>query len=544
MDAVSKNASTAFFGNASALAESPKKDGLIYVGTDDGLIQVTEDGGKTWRKIETFPGVADMAYVSRIIASNHDANTVYVAFENRQNADFKPYLLKSTNAGRTWAPLNANLPKNQPVWAIAEDHVNPNLLFVGTELGLYFSVDGGQKWIQLKGGLPTIQVRDLTIQSRENDLVVGTFGRGIYILDNYTSLRLLKPEMLKQEAQLFAVKDALMYIQSQPLGGRGKSFQGESYYTADNPPFGASFTYYLKDELKTKKAKRQEAEKDAAKKNAVVALPRLADLSAEEEEEAPAVIFTVTDSSGRVVRRLTGPVTAGMQRVTWDLRYPPATLPPPPNPETEDPFNDGPAGPLVMPGVYKVSLAKRVDGVVTPLASPQEFQVVVEGQSGMSASDRAALVEFQQKVARLQRAVQGSLETANALKPRMALIRRALLDTPAAGDKLLDDAAALDKRTNDILRALRGDNALRARNINLPPSISERVGDIVGSQRLSTARPTQTQINQYSAAAQDFEQTLAQLRQLIQGDLARLEKEMEAAGAPWTPGRIPEWKDQ
>ena len=544
MDAVAKNASTAFFGNASALAESPKKEGLIYVGTDDGLIQVTEDGGKNWRRVEKFPGVADMSYVSRIFASNTDANTVYATFENHQNADFKPYLLKSTDAGRTWVPINGNLPKNGPVWAIAEDHVNPNLLFVGTEFGLFFSIDGGQKWIQLKGGLPTIQVRDLAIQKRENDLVVGTFGRGIYILDNYTPLRLLKPEMLKEEAQLFPVKDALMYIQAQPLGGRGKSFQGESFFTAENPPFGATFTYYLKDELKTRKAKRQEAEKEAAKKNAAVAFPSQSELRAEEEEEAPAIIITVTDASGRVVRRLTGPVTAGMQRIAWDLRYPPPSLPPPPNPETEDPFNEGPAGPLVMPGAYKVSVAKRVDGVMTPLAQPQEFQLAVEGQAGMSAPDRIALVEFQQKVARLQRAVQGALEAANALKPRLVLIRRALLDTPSAGDKLLDDAATLDKRTNDILRALRGDNALRARNINVPPSISDRVGDIVGSQRMSSARPTQTQVNQYSAAAQEFDQVLTQLRQLIESDLARLEKQMEAAGAPWTPGRIPEWKDQ
>jgi hypothetical protein len=276
----------------------------------------------------------------------------------------------------------------------------------------------------------------------------------------------------------------------------------------------------------------------------VVSVAPLAELSAEDEEEAPAMIFTVTDSTGRVVRRLTGPVTAGVQRIAWDLRYPPSSLPPPPNPELEDPFNEGPAGPLVMPGVYKVSVAKRVNGVMTPLGQPQEFQVVVSGQEGMSATDRASLVEFQQKVARLQRAVQGALETANSLKPRLALIRRALLDTPGAGDKLLDDASQLDKRTNDILRALRGDAALRARNVNLPPSINERVGDIVGQQRLSTARPTQTQISQYTAAAQDFEQTLAQLRQLIEGDLARLEKQMEAAGAPWTPGRIPEWKDQ
>ena len=543
MDAVAKNQSTAFFGNASALAESQKKDGLIYVGTDDGLLQITEDGGKNWRKVEKVGDVPELAYVSRIITSNHDANTVYVAFENHQNADFKPYLFKSTDAGRTWTSIKGNLPANWPVWSIAEDHVNPNLLFAGTEFGLFFTVDGGQKWIQMRGGLPTIQIRDLVIQKRENDLVVGTFGRGIYILDNYTPLRSITPEMLRTDA-LFPVKDALMYIQAQPLGGRGKSFQGESFFTAENPPFGATFTYYLKEELKTKKTRRQEADRTAARNGAQVNLPSRAELSAEEEEEAPAVIFTITDSSGKVVRRLTGPTTAGMQRVTWDLRYPAPSLPPPPNPEGEDPFNEGPAGPLVMPGTYKVTVAKRVNGVTAPIGREQEFQVVVDGQERMSPADRIALVEFQTKVARLQRAVQGALETANALTPRFVAIRRALIETPNAPESLLNEASALEKRKNEILRALRGDQALRARNMNVPPSITERVGDIVGGQRMSTARPTQTQIDQYAAAAAEFEGTLNQLRQLIEVDLQKLEKQMEAAGAPWTPGRIPDWKDQ
>jgi photosystem II stability/assembly factor-like uncharacterized protein len=543
IDAVSKNASTAFFGNASAIAESEKKEGLIYVGTDDGLLQITEDGGKSWRKVEKVGDVPEMAYVSRIVTSNHDANTVYVAFENHQNADFKPYLFKSTDAGHTWTSIKANLPASWPVWAIAEDHVNPNLLFVGTEYGLFFSIDGGQKWIQLKGGLPTIQIRDMAIQKRENDLVLGTFGRGVYVLDNYAPLRSLTPDMLKQDA-LFPVKDTLMYIQAQPLGGRGKSFQGESFYTAENPPYGTAFTYYLKEELKTKKARRQDAERMAQRSGAAISLPSRSDLTAEEEEEAPAVIFTITDSTGRVVRRLTGPVTGGVQRVSWDLRYPPATLPLPPNPEGEDPFNEGPAGPMVMPGAYKVAVAKRVNGVMTPIGKPQEFQVIVEGQDRMTPADRIALVEFQQKVARLQRAVQGALDAANALTPRFVAIRRALLETPSAPEKLLDDASALDKRKNEILRALRGDQALRQRNINVPASISERVGEIVGVQRMSISRPTQTQLDLYAAAAAEFETTLGQLRQLIEGDLARLEKQMEAAGAPWTPGRIPEWKDQ
>jgi len=544
MDAVAKNQSTAFFGNASALAESPKKEGLIYVGTDDGLLQITEDGGKTWRKVEKIGDVPELAYVSRIVASVNDTNTVFVAFENHQNADFKPYLFKSTDAGRTWTSIKSNLPANQPVWAIAEDHVNPNLLFAGTEYGLFFTVDGGQKWIQMRGGLPTIQVRDIAIQRRENDLVLGTFGRGFYILDNYTPLRAVTPEMVKQEAALFPIKDALMYIQAQPIGGRGKSFQGESFFTADNPPFGATFTYYLKEELKTKKAKRQEAERAAQRSNQPVRLPSGAELSAEEQEEAPTMIFVITDSQGRVIRRLTGPVTAGFQRINWDLRYPASSLPPPPNPEGEDPFAEPPGGPLVMPGTYKVSMMKRVDGVTTPIGQSQEFQVIVEGQDRMTPADRIALVEFQQKAARLQRAVQGANQAANALTPRFTAIRRALIETPNAPESLLNDAVALEKRKNEILRALSGDTALRQRNFNLPPSINERVGSIVGAQRMSTARPTQTQIDQYAHAAAEFEGVLAQLRQLIEVDLQALEKKMEAAGAPWTPGRIPEWKDQ
>ena len=543
IDAVAKNASTAFFGNASALAESPKKEGLIYVGTDDGLVQVTEDGGKNWRKIEKFPGVGEMPYVTRIVTSNHDANTAFVTFSNHQNNDFKPYILKTTDAGRTWTSLSANLPKNGPVWAVAEDHVNPSLLFVGTEYGLFFSIDAGQKWIQLRGGLPTIQVRDINIQKRENDLVLGTFGRGIYILDNYTPLRLLKPEMLRQEAAVFPVKDALMFIQSQPLGGRGKSFQGEAFYTAENPPFGATVTWYLKDPIRTRKEKRQEAEREADRRGAPVGWPTHEQLRAEEEEEAPAIVVTITDSADRVVRRLTGPVSAGMQRLSWDLRYPAVNLSAPPPPDADFDF-EPPSGPLVMPGTYKATVAKRVDGVITPLGPPQEFQVVVEGQENMSVSDRTALVEFQQKAARLQRAVSGATQAANALRPRLTAIKRAISETPSLPPRLYEEAMALEKRNSDILRALSGDSELRRRNMNTPPSINDRVGYVVGAQRMSTARPTQTQHNQYAAAAQDFEGVLVQLRQLIEVDLVRLEKQLEAAGAPWTPGRVPEWKDQ
>jgi hypothetical protein len=197
-----------------------------------------------------------------------------------------------------------------------------------------------------------------------------------------------------------------------------------------------------------------------------------------------------------------------------------------------------------MPGAYKVAVAKRVNGVITPFGQQQEFQIVVEGQDKMNAADRQALHDFQAKVARLQRAVSGATQAANSLTPRFAAIRRALLDTPNAPEQLMQEAVALEKRKNEILKSLSGDATLRGRNMNLPASINERVGEIVGGQRMSTARPTQTQIDLYADAAAEFEGTLSKLRQLIEVDLAKLEKQMEAAGAPWTPGRIPEWKDQ
>jgi len=334
-----------------------------------------------------------------------------------------------------------------------------------------------------------------------------------------------------------------MYIQSQPLGGRGKSFQGESFYTAENPPYGATVTWYLKDALKTRKEKRQEAERDAERKKAPVGWPSQSELRAEEEEDAPAIIVTITDSTNRVVRRLTGPVTAGVQRLTWDLRDPAANLGGPP-PADADPDFEPPSGPLVMPGTYKALVAKRVDGVMTPLGPAQEFQIVVEGQENMSSADRAALVEFQQKAARLQRAVSGANQAANALTPRFVAIKRAIAETPSLPPKLYEDALALEKRKNDILRALNGDAAARQRNMNTPPSINDRVGYVVGAQRMSISKPTQTQQNQYTAAAQDFETVLSQLRQLIDVDLSRLEKQLEAGGAPWTPGRLPEWKNE
>jgi hypothetical protein len=423
--------------------------------------------------------------------------------------------------------------------------MNPKLLFAGTEFGLYFTNIGGEKWIKLTGGLPNIQVRDLAIQKRENDLVVGTFGRGIYILDDYTPLRGLTPETLKQESALFPVRNALSYIPAQPLGQNGKGFQGEAFFAAPNPPFGAEITYYLKDALRTKKQERQQRERDAARKSETPPYPNADELRAEAEEEAPAIVLTVADAAGKVVRRFDGPATRGMHRVAWDLRAPaPVIANPPPAraaagaDEEDSGFFRGPTGALLVPGKYTVTLAKRVDGVVTPLAGSQSFEVAAEGVS--TREDRLGKAEFEEKLARLQKALTSAQQSATDARTRLDAIRRAIDATPALPVKLREDASNLEKRLSEINRAIRGDSVLRSRDEPTPESISDRVSSAASTMRLTTGRPTKTALETYQIAFDELASEIPKLRRLIETDIRTLEKQLDAAGAPPTPGRLPE----
>ncbi len=322
-DSVSRNTFTTELSVASALDESPLCEGLLYVGTDDGLVQVSEDGGKAWRKVEHFSGVPVMAYVSDVVASRHDPGTLYAAFNNHLRGDFKPYLMKSTDRGGTWASVAGDLPDRHVVWSVVEDPVNKDLLFAGTELGLFFTADGGRHWVQLRGGVPTIAFRDLAIQPRDGDLVGASFGRGFFVLDDYTPLRHLTPEALAKDGVLFPPRKTLHYHERTYV----RSTAGNA---VPNPPFGAVFTYYL----------REAVGGDAR------------------------IVLTVTDAGGKMVRRLNGPSSAGFHRVAWDLRG--------------QGGGGGPrqSAPLVKPGVYKVALGKQVKDEVTPLGEPQEWEVV------------------------------------------------------------------------------------------------------------------------------------------------------------------------
>jgi photosystem II stability/assembly factor-like uncharacterized protein len=542
-DAVAKNQSTSFYGNIVSLDESPIVEGLLYVGTDDGLVQVSEDGGASWRRQETFPGVPARTYVSDLFASRFDGNVVYAAFNNHKEGDFKPYLLRSGDRGRTWASVAADLPARGSVWTVAEDRIERELLFAGTEFGLFFSRDGGGKWVQLKGGLPTIPVRDLAFPKRAADLVLATFGRGFYILDDLSPLRVAKPADPDHDALAFPVGKTLAYVPSTPLGLKEKSFQGESYYTAPNPAFGAVFTYYLKDDIRSRRKARLQAEKEAQKAGKDITYPPPDALRAEAREEDPTVLVTVKDADGSVVRRLTAPVDAGVHRLAWDLRFPPSaptSLKPAPVP-SEEPFTPVPLGPLVVPGTYTVSFEKRVDGALSPLAAPQTFAVEALGLQTLKADDAVALLAFERKTARLQRAVLGAIDMADEAREALKRAKKAIDETPGADAALATEARRIDRALDDLLVGLRGDRALAERNQPVPLSTAARVEAIVSTQWSATVAPTGTSLKAYDVAADAFATQLATLRTLVDKDLRALEAAMEKAGAPWTPGRVPTW---
>ncbi|MCA1558999.1 MAG: glycosyl hydrolase [Acidobacteria bacterium] len=349
-DAVQFNRATTRLSTITTIDESPLLEGLIYVGTDDGLVQVTEDGGKNWVKVEKLPGVAEYAYVTDVLASPRDANTLFVTLNNYQRGDFKPYVVKSADRGRTWTSIAGNLPARSGAWSIAQDHINGSLLFVGLEFGVYVSVDGGASWTQLKGGIPVTQARDLHIQRRENDLIVGTFGRGAYILDDYSALRALTAESLSAETTLFPLRDAYQYDE---MGQVRAAWGNES---TPNPPYGAVFTYH------------------------VGSVPP-ADAK---------LVVTIADDAGKQVRRFEVSKAPGIQRAAWNLR---AEAPPAP-PQApggrggapggqgggQDPGFGGrggpPQGPVVPPGRYRATLGRLAGDTVTPIGEPQTFSVI------------------------------------------------------------------------------------------------------------------------------------------------------------------------
>jgi len=532
-EVVMKNKSTTIYGNIVAFAESPINQNLLYAGTDDGLIQITTDGGNNWSKKSTFNSIPDMTYVNMLLASQHNENVVYAVFNNHKRGDFKPYIMKSTDKGNSWKSISGNLPERGSVYAIAEDHVNPNLLFAGTEFGVFFTIDGGQNWIQLKSGLPTIAVRDIAIQKRENDLVLATFGRGFYVLDDYSILRTLDKH-LKDDAYIFDVKTGLQYIETNPLGLRGRGHQGEGFYLGKNPPYGVLFRYYLKDVPKTQKEIRQDKEKKDIKNGKDITYPTNDQFFVEDNEEPPFLLFIIKDESGNEVRRIKTSASKGLNSVNWNLRYPTTTQIKLHIGEVGR-YSIPDEGPLALPGKYTVQMYLGQNGNIKPQGNVQMFTIKALENSSLDRQTTAN-IKFKKELAELRRLLLGKSTQVEELDKKLKYIKTAIINYPNANLELLKQIKEIQSLLVTVKYLMYGESHLSKRDVETNPGAVGRLETIVYQTWYSTSDPTTTHIEQYESAKEEYSEIKLKVIE-ISNKIEVIEAQLNAKGVPYTPYR-------
>ncbi len=534
-DAPWDNYAMSQYNTITSLAESPVAEGVLYAGTDDGLIQISSDAGANWTEIEVgdLPGVPDTAFVNDIKADLFDADTVYVALDNHKYGDYQPYLLKSTDRGRRWTSIAGDLPDRHLVWRVVQDHVNAQLMFAGTEFGVFFTVDGGSHWTELDGDMPVISFRDLAVQRRENDLVGASFGRGFFVLDDYSPLRQVSAEALEQEALLFPVRPARWYLEEMPLGFGPKAAQGHGLFTAPNPPFGAVVTYYLKDDLKTRKETRQEREKPLLADGKDTPFPGWNAVEAEAREADPAIVLTVRDADGNVVRRLTGPTKKGVHRVAWDLRFP----------ATQAIGVEGSyispevRGYLAAPGSYSVDLAQRLDGATSELAGPVRFEVRPMRKGTLDGAEPAEVVAFWKRTDDLQRLTTAAGQALERLDDRIEHLKEALARTRETVGDLDAELEGILKEHRDIRIALGGNQDKQFAGQPEPATVNNRLAAAMIGTQFSTYGPTPTHVRSMEIAEAEFAGLRERLNRLLIERIPAFEAQLQAAGAPWIPGQ-------
>ena len=537
IDAVAKDVSTSLWGLIVSLAESKVKKDLLYAGTDDGVIAVTEDGGKNWKRITTFPGIPDYTYVSDILPDKFDENVVYATFNNMLRDDFKPYILKSTDKGKTWTAITNKLPLNGTIHTIEQDNINPNLLFAGSEFGFYFSVDGGNEWIEFKSGLPTIAVRDIALQERECDLVIATFGRGFYILDDYSPLRNFKKEMLDADGYIFPVKDAKMYVQSNGFGN-----QGSMYFKSPNPEFGATFTYYVKEVPKVAKSIRQEKEKALFEKGEPIPQPSITDLDAEAKEIKPYLIFTVTDESNNVVKRMYKAASKGVNRIVWNFTYESIS---PVTATKYDPIGEtggrrGGGGIQAMSGNYKVTMSLFAKGEIKELTGPVPFVCKPLGLSNFTVTDLKAKYSWIEEASAFSRSMYGTMSYTSELVNKVNAVMQAIHQTPGASDGLMKEAERINDELEKIMFIFNGPEA-KASQEELPPMnmpLSLRLSEMASASYGTSGDIMTIGKEQLDILKSEFPSVLERVKK-ASDDLQKLDKQLDAIKAPWTPGRVP-----
>lgn len=514
------------YNTITSLAESPKQEGLLYAGTDDGLIQVSEDGGANWRKfsLNGIKGIPTTPFVNDVRADLFDANVVYAALDNHKYGDYKPYIIKSTDKGKSWSLINGDLPKKLLIWRLVQDHVKKDLLFAATEFGVYTTLNGGKNWVKLAAGMPTIPIRDITIQRRENDLVAGSFGRGIFILDDISPLREYSANMSSSAAKLFQVKTVPWYRESSRVGS-----QGDAEWIAKNPPFGANFTYYMANKIKSKKDLRKEKEKKGTGK-----FPGWDALEEESRQDGPSIQLVIKDANNNVVNTVKGTNKKGFNRVNWNLSYPNKGGERLQAPRGRRGFRRG--GIMVTPGDYTVTLVKRVDGVNTVLEGPESFKVeaLYDGTLPRKSVEemnafRAEAIAFQQDLTATSVALSTGQKTLDAM---LRALNKA--DTPS--DDLYKRINAAKNSMLDIEKELQGDKIKDEIGERSNPTASD--GGAIGWFALgNTYGPTEEHKGLLKRVQSQLKKVKSKLQPLLSSTLPGLESDLKKTGAPWIEGQ-------
>ena len=455
-----------------AIAESPKNPNLIWAGTDDGNLQVTRDAGKNWTNVVgNIPNLPKNAWVSSVDPSHFNDGTIYATFDLHTFGDMRPYAYKSTDFGKTWKSIIASgSPVRGYAHVIKEDLVNPNLLFLGTEFGLWISLDGGAQWSRYKGGdFPAVAVRDLAIHPRDNDLVVATHGRGIWIIDDITPLRALTPAALASDVVFIRARPTVLKISA--YGGWAN---GDASYTGDNPTDAAVISYYLK--------KRH----------------IFGDMKIE-----------VLDAAGKLVGTVPSTKRRGLSRVRWSMR-----LKPPKVPAAASAAFGAAIGPRVLPGTYTVKMTKDDKVYTLPL------QLVPDPRATHTLADRQAQFALSNRLVALLGDMSFAVERMNGVRSGLADRAAKLPAGDALAQRLRDASAAADVMRKKIVATKEGGM------ITGEERLRENLADLYGAVVFYDGRPSQMQLDRTDAIGHELSDVVATFDAWSAKDLAALNTEL------------------
>lgn len=529
VDALHDNGAMSKYATISAISESPVSEGTIYVGTDDGLIQVSSDGGTNWQAARALPSDSSPLFINDVEASQQDSATVFVVADGHKLGDFSPYIFVSANRGASWRSIAGDLPEGTIAWSIQQDHENSDLLFLGTEYAIHFSTNGGTNWHRLSGA-PTIAFRDIKLQRRDSDLVGASFGRGIYILDDYSALRAMADGNFGADTSMFPVRDAWWYVPSVPTQAKGMPTMGSDSFKKPNPDFGATISYFLPEAYKSQKQVRRDAEKTARENGRDVEFPGWETLGQEAGESKPQILLRVSDTQGNPIRWIKATNSKGTHRATWDLRLPAPNAVDLTKPEFTPPWVEDPQGPLAAPGEYEVQLFAIAGGAAAALGQVQRFEVKPV-RAAPDGTDYAEVAAFQQQTAALLRQVANAGEELKRTNKLLSHMKAAALRAPRAAPELLVRLDEFGIQLKALETRLSGDRIRSGLNESVSPAIRGRAFN-ASTGWSTTQPPTVTQRADYEIAQRDFRAFKADLDALLTGSLTQLESDLTAAGAP------------